>query len=59
VRVPQDVIEKPNPFGVPAYRCIERYNHVWVALEEPIYDIPDITEFADPAYRQVIEFREV
>lgn len=59
VRVPQDVIEKPNPFGVPAYHCAERYNHVWVALEDPIHDIPLIAEFSDPGYRQVIEFREV
>lgn len=58
VKVPQDVEDKPNPFGVPGYRCVEKYNHVWVALEEPIYDIPEIPEFDDPNYRQVIEFCE-
>ena len=56
VKVPQHVPEKPTPFGVPGYRCTERYNHVWVALEEPIDDIPEIPEFGAPGYRQVIEF---
>ena len=58
VKVPQDVEDKPNPFGVPAYRCTERYDHVWVALEAPRHDIPAIPEFDLPGYRQVIEFRE-
>ena len=56
VKVPQDVVEKPHPFGVPGYRCVERYNHVWVALDEPFHDIPEIPEFGAAGYRQVIEF---
>ncbi len=58
VKVPQDVEDKPNPFGVPGYHCTEKYNHVWVALEEPMFDIPEIEEFDQTGYRQVIEFCE-
>ena len=58
VKVPQDVVEKPHPFGVAGYRCTERYNHVWVALDEPFHDIPEIPEFGAPGYRQVMEFSD-
>jgi phenylpropionate dioxygenase-like ring-hydroxylating dioxygenase large terminal subunit len=58
VKVPQEIIEKPHPFGVTSYRCAERYNYVWVALDEPTFDIPEIREFGKPGYRQVIEFFE-
>jgi phenylpropionate dioxygenase-like ring-hydroxylating dioxygenase large terminal subunit len=59
VKVPQDVPEKPNPFGVTGYFCKEQYNHLWVALEEPIRDVPHISEFYAEGYRQVIEFSEL
>lgn len=58
VRVPQEPIQKPKPFGVASYRCAERYGYVWVALEEPIYDIPVIAEFGQPGFRQIHEFVE-
>lgn len=48
----------PSGARVTAYRCTERYGYVWVALEEPLYDIPDIPEAADPAFRQFPEFYE-
>jgi phenylpropionate dioxygenase-like ring-hydroxylating dioxygenase large terminal subunit len=41
-----------------AYLCQSRYGYVWVALEEPLADIPDIPEFADPAYRTIFQFYE-
>ncbi|MBN9411812.1 MAG: aromatic ring-hydroxylating dioxygenase subunit alpha [Burkholderiales bacterium] len=59
VKVPQLVEHRPNPFGVEAYHCAERYGYVWVALEEPLFDIPAIAEFGQPGWRQVHEFHEV
>jgi len=46
-------------FGVPAFRCAERYGHVWVCLDEPLFDIPEIPEADDPAFRRIDEFDEV
>ncbi len=34
-------------------RCEERYGLVWVALDEPVVDIPAFPEWDDPAYRHV------
>jgi phenylpropionate dioxygenase-like ring-hydroxylating dioxygenase large terminal subunit len=58
VKVPQEPENKPKPFGLPVYRCVERYGYVWVALEEPLIDIPDLPETRDPGYRQIHEFVE-
>lgn len=59
VHVPQ---LKDNPispsYKVQAYRCTERYGYVWVCLEEPLIDIPDISEAAAPEYRLIHEFYE-
>ncbi len=41
-----------------AYHCKARFGYAWVALEEPLADIPDIPEFADPAYRTIFQFYE-
>jgi phenylpropionate dioxygenase-like ring-hydroxylating dioxygenase large terminal subunit len=41
-----------------AYHCMARFGYAWVALEEPLADIPDIPEFADPAYRTIFQFYE-
>ncbi|MES2510465.1 MAG: aromatic ring-hydroxylating dioxygenase subunit alpha [Pseudomonadota bacterium] len=41
-----------------SYHCMARYGYAWVALEEPIADIPDIPEFSDPAYRTIFQFYE-
>jgi len=57
VHIPQDADDK-RTISIPAYHCAERYNHLWVALEDPIFDIPTIPEFGAPGYRQVIEFHE-
>lgn len=59
IRVPQVVDDRPTPFGVNAYRCTERYGYIWVALEEPLFDIPEIPELATEGWRQVHEFHEV
>lgn len=60
VRVPQwPDPGRPNGFRVPAYRCAERYGYVWVALDEPLYDIPEIPEAAEPAFRRIDQFYEM
>jgi phenylpropionate dioxygenase-like ring-hydroxylating dioxygenase large terminal subunit len=41
-----------------AYHATARYGYAWVALEEPVADIPDVPEFADPAYRTIFQFYE-
>lgn len=41
-----------------AYPCTARYGYAWVALEDPVGEIPDIPEFADPAYRTIFQFYE-
>ena len=58
VKVPQDLVHRPRPFAIPSYHCAERYNYIWVSLEEPMFDIPELPEFDQSEYRQVIEFRE-
>lgn len=59
VKVPQLVQERPQPFQIQAYHCAEKYGYVWVALEEPLFGIPDIPELAQPGHRQVHEFHEL
>jgi vanillate O-demethylase monooxygenase subunit len=49
----------PDPTRVPArarataYRCLERYGLVWVALDDPRWPLPDVPELDDPAWRVV------
>jgi phenylpropionate dioxygenase-like ring-hydroxylating dioxygenase large terminal subunit len=59
VEVPQ-LGDQPIPKGyqVQAYRCQERYGYVWVCLEEPLADIPEIAEVSDRQFRQLHEFYE-
>ncbi len=45
-------------YQIAAYRCQACYGYLWVCLEEPIADIPDIPEAADPGYRLIPEFYE-
>jgi phenylpropionate dioxygenase-like ring-hydroxylating dioxygenase large terminal subunit len=59
VRVPQQpdypALQKAR---VPAYKAVERYNYIWVALDEPLTDIPDLAEASLPGFRQVDQFYE-
>ncbi len=48
----------PKEYRTPSYRCIARYGYAWVALEEPIAEIPPIPEFDDPGYRTIFQFYE-
>jgi phenylpropionate dioxygenase-like ring-hydroxylating dioxygenase large terminal subunit len=48
----------PEEYRTKAYRCVARYGYAWVALEEPIADIPPIPEFGAPGYRTIFQFYE-
>ncbi|WPB56135.1 aromatic ring-hydroxylating dioxygenase subunit alpha [Xylophilus sp. GOD-11R] len=64
VRVPQQPAGTPIAANacVPAYRVQERYGYVWVTLaapgQEPLADLPDLPQDADPAFRRIDEFHE-
>ena len=60
VNVPQLAADSaiPASYRVEAYRCTERYGYVWVCLEKPLADIPNIVEAADSSYRVIQEFYE-
>ena len=55
--IPQFPPEQPLPEGrATAYHAKERYGYVWVALDEPLSDIPDVPEASMPGYRQIHQF---
>ena len=57
VMIPQFPFEQPIPEAkATAFRSTERYGYVWVALDEPMMDIPSVPEDADPAYRRIFQF---
>lgn len=60
VHIPQFGAEQaiPADYCTPAFRCTARYGYAWVALDEPIADIPAIPEFDDPRYRTIFQFYE-
>lgn len=41
------------------FRCDRRYGYVWVCLDDPISDIPEIPEAEDPRFRYIPQFYEV
>lgn len=59
VRIPQQSPEAriPDEIRVPSYRSAIRYGHVWVALDEPLAEIPEIPEEAE-GLRRIDEFYE-
>jgi phenylpropionate dioxygenase-like ring-hydroxylating dioxygenase large terminal subunit len=59
VRVPQrENPENVRGVAVPAYRAAERYGYVWVALDEPLTEIPEFPEAGRDGFRQVHQFYE-
>lgn len=60
VNVPQlkPDVAIPASYRVAAYRCTERYGYIWVCLEDPLIDIPEVSEALDPSYRLIQEFYE-
>ena len=60
VAIPQYGDERPVPvdYATPSYHCKARYGYAWVALDEPIADIPDVPEFGMPGWRTIYQFYE-
>ncbi len=59
VQVPQSKDGAISPsYKVKAYACQSRYGYAWVCLADPLVDIPDIVEAADPEFRVIPEFYE-
>ena len=57
VNIPQFPFEQAIPDARAAsFRSQARYGYVWVALDEPIADIPDMPEDRDPGYRRIFQF---
>lgn len=45
VHIPQtENLTIPRKARVPAYHCQERYGLIWVALREPVYELPEVPE---------------
>ncbi|MCR5885085.1 aromatic ring-hydroxylating dioxygenase subunit alpha [Rhizobacter sp. J219] len=61
VKIPQYADDKPIPadYCTPAYSCTARYGYAWVALDEPIADIPEVPEFGARGWRTIFQFHEV
>jgi phenylpropionate dioxygenase-like ring-hydroxylating dioxygenase large terminal subunit len=57
VRIPQFTEGQQIPANakVPAFRCVEKYGYVWVALGEPLKPIPDFPEDGRPGYRRIFQ----
>ncbi len=60
VHIPQlDEGQPISPeYRTPAYHCTARYGYAWVALDEPLADIPPVPEFDDPGFRTIFQFYE-
>jgi phenylpropionate dioxygenase-like ring-hydroxylating dioxygenase large terminal subunit len=60
IRIPQYEAEREIPldYKTRAYHCTSRYGYAWVALEDPIAEIPGVPEFGDPAWRTIFQFYE-
>ena len=59
VNIPQFPFEQPIPEAkARSFFAKEKYGYIWVALEEPLADIPDIPEENDSGYRRIHQFYE-
>jgi phenylpropionate dioxygenase-like ring-hydroxylating dioxygenase large terminal subunit len=57
VAIPQFPADQPLPEGrARSFRARSRYGYVWVALDEPLSDIPAVPEENDPGYRRIHQF---
>lgn len=43
----------PAKAMTPKFHCVERYGLIWVALDEPEYDLPDVPELASDGWKVV------
>ena len=54
VRIPQKQdAHIPPKARVDSYRCQERFGLIWVALDEPMYPLPEIPELESDEWRVV------
>jgi len=60
LRIPQSAEDErmASKVRIDAYRAVAKYGYVWVALDEPLIDIPDLPEAALSGFRQVDQFYE-
>jgi phenylpropionate dioxygenase-like ring-hydroxylating dioxygenase large terminal subunit len=60
VEIPQYPPEReiPPDYRITAYACQARYGYAWVALEDPVADIPEAPEFDAPGWRTIFQFYE-
>jgi phenylpropionate dioxygenase-like ring-hydroxylating dioxygenase large terminal subunit len=57
VNIPQFPFEQAIPDArARSFRTQTKYGYVWVALDEPLGDIPDVPEDRDPVYRRIFQF---
>lgn len=49
----EDQCKIPPKAKVKSFQVQEKFGLVWVAVEEPLYDLPEIPEFNDPSWRIV------
>ena len=57
VNIPQFPFEQTVPEArAKAFRAGTRYGYVWVALDEPLAEIPDLPQDRDPKYRRIHQF---
>ena len=57
VMIPQFPFEQPIPDAkARSFRSQTKYGYVWVALDEPLGDIPDVPEDGKPGYRRIHQF---
>jgi phenylpropionate dioxygenase-like ring-hydroxylating dioxygenase large terminal subunit len=60
VHVPQmeEGLAIPAGYSTTAYHCTARHGYAWVALEEPMAEIPAIPEFEAEGWRTIFQFYE-
>jgi phenylpropionate dioxygenase-like ring-hydroxylating dioxygenase large terminal subunit len=59
VNIPQFPFEQAIPDArARSFRAVERYGYVFVALDDPIAEIPAFPEDKDPSYRRIHQFYE-
>lgn len=56
--IPQTPTTPPGRAQVDAFYCEQRYDYVWVALDEPISELPEMPEHNDPNMRLIPQFYE-
>lgn len=60
IRIPQAGSgDHSTRMGVKSFHAAARYGYVWVALEEPLYPLPEFEEAGQPGFRQIDQFYEV